>query len=97
MGTVSAELRRKVLQNFASYVIGLGPGFGKRVGDRIEVTELVCCLQRLEAMAVCEIVVKEGMVLVLWTRPMISTLTKSRWKTCSTSQEAHCMPAVLPI
>lgn len=61
METASAELRRKVLQNFASYVISVGPGFGKRVGDRIQVRELVFCLRKLEAMAVCEIVVKEGM------------------------------------
>lgn len=63
METVSAKLRLKVLQNFASYVIGDDPGFGKYVGDRIEIIELLYCLRRLEALVICEIVVKEGMPL----------------------------------
>lgn len=76
METTSGELRRKVLQNFASYVIGVGPGFGKRVGDRIQVKELVCCPRNLEATAVCEIDVKEGM---LWPHVQDhGSFTKSR-------------------
>jgi hypothetical protein len=60
METISTELRRRVLQNFARYVIGDAPGFGKRVGDRIQVTELIYCPRILKAMAICEVVVKEG-------------------------------------
>lgn len=58
--SVSADVRRAVLRNFAAYVIGDGPGFGKRIGDRIQVTELVVSVRCSEATAVCEIVVEEG-------------------------------------
>lgn len=60
MESISAELKQRVLQNFASYVIADKPGFGKHVGDRIQVTELLYCARNLKAKAVCEVVVKEG-------------------------------------
>jgi len=66
---VSADVRQAVLRNFAAYVIGKGPGFGKRVGDRFQITELVVSIPCSEATAVCEIIVEEGEFKpVLWSK-----------------------------
>ncbi|KAF8520770.1 hypothetical protein BU17DRAFT_65230 [Hysterangium stoloniferum] len=53
-------IREKVLHDFALYVVGRGPGFGKDIGDRIIVKDLLYSIQDLQAVAVCELIVKEG-------------------------------------
>jgi len=54
--------REKVLHDFARFVIGHGPGFGKGIGDRIVVKDLLYSIQDLRAVAVCELIVKEDML-----------------------------------
>jgi hypothetical protein len=52
--------RKKVIHDFRCYVIGHGPGFGKAIGDRIIVKDLLYSIQELRAVAICELVVAEG-------------------------------------
>ncbi|KAF8589648.1 hypothetical protein K439DRAFT_1628645 [Ramaria rubella] len=58
----SANLKCKVLQHFSSYVIGEGRGFGKQVGDRIQITDLHFCLKEMKAVTICEIEVGKDML-----------------------------------
>ncbi|KIJ57233.1 hypothetical protein M422DRAFT_23314 [Sphaerobolus stellatus SS14] len=60
--SASAELRAKVLKNFACYVIGSPHGFGKAIGDRMAVTELAYCLKTSQAVGGCELTVTQDML-----------------------------------
>jgi len=59
------EIRHNVQRDFAYYVIGTKPGFGKSVGDRMEVKELAYCLKTSRAMGSCELTVAKGLLPLL--------------------------------